>query len=213
MTVSDVLSSTQSLGKSVLATAALMLGLSSSSMANATTINALPGSLNLAPNFSVLSMPFVSDTTVETFLGLGVGELDSLFGVSLVSGTAFKNDWALGVGDTLSFDFTWVDAGWADSFALITVDGAVVSAIDAGSSYMVQDVFSWQAASAGTYEVGVGMVSNQYWPLSGSGLMAFNYQVVEAVTSDSNAVPVPSTLLLMGLGLVLVPTTRKILRK
>jgi hypothetical protein len=209
MTVSDILSSAQKLGKSVVASAALLAGLSLAGNAQATSINALPGSFNLAPDFSVMSMPFVSDHDVESFLGLSSGELDALFGTNLISGTGFKNNWVLDAGDTLSFDYVWSDAGIADSYGVITVDGELVSIIDAGSSFVLHDLFSWEAATTDTYEIGMGMVSSMYFPFSGTALMAFNYQVTESSTSGASAVPIPSTLLLMGLGLIAIPCLRR----
>jgi hypothetical protein len=205
--VSDVLSSTRKFCKSVYVAMALSAGLVGVNNAQATSINALPGSVNLAPEFSALSMPFVTDTQVESFLGLDLGELDSLFGLNLVSGTAFKNNWMLDPGDVLSFEYAWVDSGIADNYAFITIDGSVVSVIDAGSEHLLHDVFAWQALDEGSYEVGVGMVSNRVWPLSGAGLMAFNYQVTQAPASGaiSRPVPLPGTLFLMGFGLLFVP--------
>jgi plastocyanin len=152
----------------------------------------------------------VSATALEGFLGLSTGTLASGF-----EGSALLRSITVNAGDTLTFDYNYLSTDVsANDFAFLTLNGALTSLVSSSGpltpSLAVLDpifgdpttetgwrTFSVTFTTAGTYNLGLGVVDagDEFFP---SALAVDNVQVTAGA---AQAVPEPSTLTLLAIGL------------
>lgn len=159
--------------------------------------------------------PSVSIGTIESTLGLTAGTIDSLTPDGLngskkpTDGAAIYQTFSIGVGDVISFDFSYVDAesnnNWNDT-AIAIIDGASGSLMDLilGSSLATDST-----SGSGTF---TATQANSNATLA---FVVFNQgdTAVDPVLYIDNVaggeIPEPATLGLMILGLAGIGLTRK----
>lgn len=167
---------------------------------------------------------------IENFLGLGSGSLSavSTSGNPVTNGSALAQTISVEAGDVLTFDFaffTYEDAGEDEytDFAFLSVasaGGDDVSNIANTESPSLMDLYfsattgiesySYTFADAGDFILGFGVVNVEDDEVN-SGL-ALDNVALNGGTSTTAAVPEPSTVGLLAIGLVGLGLARKRLR-
>ena len=155
----------------------------------------------------------VNDTGIESFVGLVAGTLDTLQPKNARHGSALMDTITISTGDIFSFDWAWTSNESSNSFyndfafTSLSLDGAVVIA-DTYTPDGTTGSFSWTATTSGMLTYGVGVMD------------AYDYYVSSYLTVSNISVgpipnPEPTTLLLMGVGIVglIERATRKKLKK
>jgi len=153
--------------------------------------------------------PQLTDTALETFFSLSPGALDA-FGAGLpvprdpTEGSGIKQSITVSAGDALDFDFNFLtNDTWRD-FAFYVVNNGLIFLADTQSAVNghplpfdretgythVHHVFG----AGGTFDLGFGVVDATDTTVA-SGLLIDNVTITAAI-------PEPSTIILMGLGLV-----------
>lgn len=127
----------------------------------------------------------VSDSQVESFLGIQSGQLDSLTGYNAVEGSAFSKSITVEAGDTLTFNWNFLTDERAYSyyndfaFVAISHDSGCVFGSDsltkladtyrsfsgspATTGFSKQsgnNTFAYTFATSGTYNVGIGVMDS-----------------------------------------------------
>jgi hypothetical protein len=168
-----------------------------------------------------------SDAALEVFLGLATGSLDALSpsGNDATEGSAILVSVGVEAGDKVSFDWMFsTDENPNDpvcpaaqcrdfaffSAALTTADGLflLADALDdnAGASGSVM----LEASGAGTLELGIGVMDAND-TLIASFISAKNF-VFTDINPPSTGMPLPSTLVLVALGLLAMRRRRNVAR-
>jgi hypothetical protein len=150
---------------------------------------------------------------IEEFLGLPIGSLDNLGPYNAINGSAMKKDITAEAGQTLTFDWNFITNemtggqdpdpfGWYDfSFVFVNDTGFILADTfeptfsDSGSSFYKEtgfQTFSHTFTTNGVYSLSIG-VMNGGDDVIRSGLVV-----------DNAVIPEPATLLLLGLGAVMV---------
>ncbi len=140
----------------------------------------------------------VTDSVIESFLGLSSGTLDSISTGNAKEGSALKDTVQVNAGSEYSFDWTWFSSedngvSYNDfSFVSLSLDGTEVLA-DTFVNDNFSSSFSWTATTSGLLTYGIGV-------------MDVNDEVVSSTLNVSNIsvseVSEPVTLAIFGLGLV-----------
>ena len=155
----------------------------------------------------------VFDTSLESFLDLSGGSLDTLEPEGVIEGSAIKQTITVRAGDTLSFSWNFLsnetlfdsDSKTYNDFAFVSIGDTVQTIVDTseliGSSKTMFDTetgyrtFFYNFTEGGTYLLGIGVLdvedSNDFFP---SGLLVDNVEI--------QTVPEPTTILgsLVALG-------------
>lgn len=157
------------------------------------------GSVPTEGNFQALittALGTVSDTEIEAFLGLNLGEIDLIGNGDGIEGSALQKQVVVEAGDIVSFDFnlltneTTSDANSAtfNDFAFVSViPNTNFELADIGSTSVLSptrfeletsyDNFTYEFTEAGTYTVGIGVVDVGDGAFE-SGLLVDDFQVI-----------------------------------
>jgi hypothetical protein len=146
----------------------------------------------------------VSDSTIETFLGLAAGTLDGLIDDDATAGSAIKQTITASAGDMLTFDWNFLTdemVGTVPDFTFVSiVSGTSEILADVGSSTFVSSattfsnetgftMFTYTFPTSGTFTLGFGVM--HAWDNEvDSGLLLDNVTII----------PEPTTICLLGLG-------------
>jgi len=155
----------------------------------------------------------VTDTALESFLGLAAGALDALSTGNATEGSAIKQSITVASGDTLSFDWNFLtDEATPTSFndmafwSLTTLTGATLLADTFSSGFGLSgttfgeetgySTTSFTFSSSGTFMLGFGVVDVDD-TIANSGLLIDSV----SVTSPTNGpvIPEPASMVLFGL--------------
>lgn len=136
----------------------------------------------------------VSDSAIESFLGLASGTLDSLIGADAFEGSAIKQTFTAQAGDILRFDWNFLSTEAApetegfNDFAFVAINGIASQVADTSSSFFSSSsndfdeetgfqTFSYTVTSDGTYTLGFGVLDTGD-DIMGSGLLVDDVQLV-----------------------------------
>jgi len=153
----------------------------------------------------------VSDTAIEVFLGLTVGSLDSLIGIGQepIEGTAIKQTFTANAGEFISFDWNFfTDEGTPNQsfgfndFAFVSLLGLEVLADTYFPTFVLSGTGLNEETGVNTYVSPPLPVSGVY--TLGIGVMDVGDEgYISALLVDNvTVVPEPSTILLLGSGLI-----------
>ena len=137
----------------------------------------------------------VSDTTLENFLGLNLGDIDGIGNGDATEGSALHKTIAVEAGDILSFDFNFLTDEFTpestfNDFAFVSITPNSLSELaDTNSFFELSptrfseetdyDNFTFEFSEAGTYRVGIGVVDS-FDTIVDSGLLVDDFKVVSA---------------------------------
>ena len=158
----------------------------------------------------------VSDSSLETFLGLTPGMLDVLGNGDATVGSAIKQDISVQAGEILTFDWNFLTdetlptpPPYYHDFAFYSIVPATIELADAfdplvgsSTSFNGETGYSTKSfifAATGTYTLGFGVANSGGDTLFDSALLVDNVSVV----------PVPPALLLLGSGLAGLAVLRR----
>lgn len=148
----------------------------------ATLTNAFSDGSDDASNYNVSSNDPTYIDSLETFLGLKSGDL----GLDATEGSAIKKAFNVLAGDIISFDYSFLTY---DTFkgdrAFVTVSNSVIPLT--GSS-----PFSYTFATAGTYNVGIGVIDVI------DNIGSSTLSVTNALVTNANPQPVPEPITTLG---------------
>lgn len=180
--------------KKIFALAALV-GASMGAVAAVSTIGAVSGTYNMNTGSGS-----VSQASVESFLGLSFGKLDTLGQGNAQEGSAIKDSVVVTAGSTLSFNWFWTSQEFSaeptfNDFSFVTINlGGTTVVANTFIADGTTGTFTFVAPSAGTLTFGIGVMD-----VGDSSIDSFfnisNLKVTKAV-------PEPASLLLVGLGMV-----------
>ncbi|MBD2775326.1 PEP-CTERM sorting domain-containing protein [Iningainema tapete] len=122
------------------------------------------GSASIENGGVSLSASGVSDTELETFLGLSVGTLDALNNINATNGSAIKQTITANAGDTLSFDWLFQANDYApyndfSFFTIGSIGSKLADVFQVGNYGQTASKTSYTFDKAGTYTVGFGVVN------------------------------------------------------
>jgi len=148
----------------------------------------------------------VSDSSIETFVGLSSGALDTISTGNATEGSALSDSFSIVTGDTFSFDWLWTSneafgASYNDfSFVYLSLGGIGILA-DTFTVDNTSGSFSWTATSSGLLTYGIGV-------------MDVNDTIVDSFITVSNintstSVPEPASLALLAIGIAGFSISRK----
>jgi hypothetical protein len=183
--------------KKLLPYAVLMMAAGS---ANAAVMTIGDVTLNSANEYQISSNAGVSDSNVESFLSLSAGTLDSISTGNATEGSAILDSFTVNAGDVFGFDWTWITSeaqGTSyNDFAFVNLSLSGISVlIDAAVASGSTGSFSWTATSSGVLEYGIGVMDVNDTAVNST-------LVVSNLSSQSVDIPEPSSLALLGLGLL-----------
>lgn len=154
----------------------------------------------------------VSDSTIESFLGLASGSLDTLIGADAIEGSAIGQTFTAKAGDYLSFDWNFLtneatpETEGFNDFAFVSVNGTVSKLADTFSSVFSSSAnefdtetgfttSSYIVTADGTYSLGLGVLDTGDNTM-GSGLLIDNVKLENnGVSQPIVSVPEPSLVL------------------
>ncbi|MBH8572453.1 PEP-CTERM sorting domain-containing protein [Nostocaceae cyanobacterium CENA369] len=146
----------------------------------ATLTNAFADGSDDASNYNVSGNDPTYINSLETFLGLNSGDL----GLDATEGSAIKKAFNVLAGDVISFDYSLLTYDtFSSDRAFVTVSNSVIP-LTANSS------FSYTFATAGTYNVGIGVI-DVIDSIGSSTLSVTN----ASLTNNGQPVPEPLTTL------------------
>jgi Ca2+-binding RTX toxin-like protein len=166
-----------------------------STIGNASIQTAAYGSTPTEGNFQALittGFPSVSDTTLENFLGLNTGAIDSLGNVNATEGSALQlNPITVSAGSVLSFDWNFLTnestPSFFNDFSFVSITSGPLSKLaDTNSTFVLSpffketgyQTFEYKFTTAGTYSVGLGVV-DLLDTLVESGLLVDNLRILQ----------------------------------
>ena len=142
----------------------------------------------------------VTDTDLETFLGLTLGSLDGLGNGDATQGTAIKQTVTVSAGTQLNFDWNFLTNEGTpgdpyNDFSFVSiVSNNLDTLADTNSSFVSSATsfneetgfssFSYTFSTAGTYTIGVGVVDVQDTGVS-SALLVDNFSFIGDVSTGS----------------------------
>ncbi|MBE9213826.1 pre-peptidase C-terminal domain-containing protein [Plectonema cf. radiosum LEGE 06105] len=136
----------------------------------------------------------VSDNTLESFLGLNSGDIDSIGNGDATEGSALQKTITVEAGDVLSFDFNFLTnegtPTFFNDFAFVFITSNTLSELaDTNSFFELSptvfseetdyDNFTFEFSAGGTYTVGIGVVDLQDTVVD-SGLLVDDFKIVSA---------------------------------
>ncbi|QSJ14491.1 PEP-CTERM sorting domain-containing protein [Nostoc sp. UHCC 0702] len=125
------------------------------------------GNVSLSDQGASLSSTVgVSDTDIETFLGLDAGALDSINFEDATNGSAIKNTFTVESGDVLTFDWRFQTSDYLpyNDFSFYSIGSSVSKLADVqqvGDYGNTTSQTSYTFTTAGTYTVGFGVVNSR----------------------------------------------------
>jgi hypothetical protein len=157
----------------------------------------------------------VSDSTIETFLGLAAGTLDSLIAGDANEGSAIRQTITAGAGDILTFNWNFLtdeveEGDDVPDFAFVSIVSNFSEILaDAVSSTFVPSntpfydetgfsTFQYTFQTSGTFTLGFGVMDEDDEVVD-SGLLLDNVTII----------PEPATICLLGLGALSLLRKRK----
>lgn len=176
----------------------------SSTMVNAASL--LGDVTEPSPAVYDLTANGVSESTIESTLGLTSGALDTLSNTNVTNGSAIWDTVNINTGDIFSFDWIWtneeVDQGYSPydfgdfAFATFSLDNSLNKFVDTFQPTGTSGTYQWTSTGTGPLTWAVGVVNTEDKSVS-SGVTISNLTTISAV-------PEPSiyALLLGGIGLV-----------
>jgi subtilisin family serine protease len=140
----------------------------------------------------------LSDTELESFLGLDAGDLDALGNGNATEGSALKlTPITVQAGDTLSFDWNFLTSeftpdGTYNDFGFVSIaSGSVSELADTNSDFVPftggfasetgYGSFAYEFTTAGTYTIGLGVTDVSDSAVD-SALLVDNFQIIEPPT-------------------------------
>ncbi len=159
----------------------------------------------------------VPDSSVEAFLGLDLGSLDTLSGQDLTSGSAIQQTFTANAGDLLTFDWNFLtnestptffnDSAFVSISSLSTLADTTfptfLSSLTPFSEETGFQAFSFAVPSSGTYTLGIGVL-DAVDTVVDSGLL------IDNVALSRVSVPEPTSMFsLMSLGVLGMGVTLK----
>jgi hypothetical protein len=150
----------------------------------------------------------VSDSTIETFLGLAAGTLDSLIAGDANEGSAIRQTITAGAGDILTFNWNFLTDEVEEGDDV--PDFAFVSIVSNFSEILADAVSSTFVPSNTPFYDETGFSTFQYtFPTSGTftlgfGVMDEDDEVVDSglLLDNVTIIPEPATICLLGLGVL-----------
>lgn len=141
----------------------------------------------------------VSDSAIESFLGLASGSFDSLIGADAFEGSAIQQTFTAKAGDIFSFDWNFLtneatpETEGFNDFAFVSVNGIASKLADTSSSFFSSSSndfdeetgfqnLSYTVTDDGTYTLGLGVLDTRDNTM-GSGLLIDNVKAVPEPTS------------------------------
>jgi len=137
----------------------------------------------------------VSDNTLESFLGLNPGDIDSIGNGDATEGSALRKKITVEAGDVLSFDFNFLTNEFTpellfNDFAFVSITSNTLSELGDTNSFFElsptvfseetdYDNFTFEFSEAGTYTVGIGVV-DLIDTVVDSGLLVDDFKIVSA---------------------------------
>lgn len=159
------------------------------------TTNASAGEALLGTNLGI------SDSSLESFLGLAAGTLDSLGNGNATNGSAIKQTIAVKAGDILTFDWKFSTDDYLpfNDFSFFSISSNVLELADINlvGNYgaTALETLSYKFHNAGSYTLGFGVV-NVSDTVGNSQLLVDNVKINSAAS-----VPEPASILgLLGMG-------------
>ncbi len=138
----------------------------------------------------------LKDTTLENFLGLNPGDIDSIGDGDATEGSALRKTITVEAGDVLSFDFNFLTNERTptlfNDFAFVSIVPNSLSELADTNSLFEEidyDNFTFVFSEAGTYTVGIGVVDLQD-TATDSSLLVDDFKVVlaaEAILGTDNS--------------------------
>ena len=144
----------------------------------------------------------VTDTDLETFLGLTLGSLDGLGNGDATQGTAIKQTVTVSAGTQLSFDWNFLTnegtpSSTYNDFTFVSIVSDTLDTLaDTNSSFVSSATsfneetgfsnFSYTFSTAGTYTIGVGVVDVQDTSVS-SALLVDNFSFTGDVSTQGGS--------------------------
>lgn len=175
------------------------------SMSNADVMTAGDVTNNGGGSFTLTSgNGSVSDSAIESFIGLTAGGLDALSTGDATEGSAITDTFNIASGDTFSFDWLWTsnegDGVDYNDFAFVNLsfDGVALLA-DTFTPDGTSGSFSWMATTSGMLTYGIGV-------------MDVNDTLVASTLTVNNisaTVAEPSAIALLALGFAGVGFARR----
>jgi hypothetical protein len=157
----------------------------------------------------------VSDSTIETFLGLAAGTLDGLIAKDATVGSAIKQTITASAGDMLTFDWNFLTDEVEEGDDV--PDFTFVSIVSGTTEILADAVSSTFVSSSTPFFDETGFTMFQYtFPTSGTFTLGFGVMHVEDDDVDSGLlldnvtiIPEPTTICLLGLGALSLLHKRK----
>jgi PEP-CTERM motif len=111
-----------------------------------------------------LSSDGVADTSLETFLGLGIGNLDKLNNINAINGSAIKQTITVKAGDVLSFDWLFKTEDYLpyNDFSFYSISSEANKLADVfqvGDFGQAASQTSYTFQTEGSYTLGFGVVN------------------------------------------------------
>lgn len=128
----------------------------------------------------------VSDTVIETFLGLDAGALDAFNSEDATNGSAIQNTFTVAAGDVLTFDWRFQANDYLpyNDFSFYSIGSSLSKLADVqqvGDFGSKTSQTSYTFTTAGTYSVGIGVLNSRDTAFS-SNLTVANGVVPEPIT-------------------------------
>ncbi|MBU7581968.1 MAG: PEP-CTERM sorting domain-containing protein [Nostoc sp. TH1S01] len=152
------------------------------------------GNVSLSNQQAILSSGGVSDTAVESFLGLANGALEAFNFQNVNNGSAIKNTITVQAGDVLTFDWQFQAGDYLpyNDFSFYSIGTSLNKLADirqVGNFGQIASQTSYTFTTAGTYTIGFGVVNT---------LDRFLDSSLTVRSSGSGGEPVPEPMTILG---------------